>query len=533
MPAPPTDMDMEPVESNLDEDAWLNTISVGSTSKGRKAKEHFNFDVFSVPFEKMFPGTVTVDTQSVNMNIKVEECEQTAVMEVVMGTKFTCRVCGCIFSALREQYDHFKSPLHVVNLKRSLVGLESVNHEDDIDSDEEENLENDDEVVIDEPTDIFDLMKYNKDGKLSSESTLFKEGWVRKYNHKANGSVVAFRKLSSNWEFSISSAIFSLSLTHSDPSSSSAAESHSEGANPWVTLKNTLQIFHQGEKLHSCVLILQSGMFSGGVFEGNKCILHKVFRRYTVRAKAGGGQSSFDSNGRKAKSAGATLRRYGEQALKEDVHSLLMSWLPYLQSSVVILTAIPNTMKHYIFSDTLQQSGFHRDDARIKTIPFMIKKPTFEEIKIAHQKCMLIEFSLIKELDSALKEESGLDTVMEELVVVPPPVSATTIARTKAEVVASSDVEELSPLEVVVPEEVCGLLRKLVTDLGSGHGEHFSQLMTAIGVAAAAAAASTDNSGAVESISQHQYQSLWLSTPHSLEQLETPLHVAAEGIKII
>lgn len=44
--------------------------------------------------------------------------------------------------------------------------------------------------------------------------------------------------------------------------------------------------------------------------------VHKTFHCYTVRAKQGGGQSARDAKGGNApKSAGASLRRYNEQAL--------------------------------------------------------------------------------------------------------------------------------------------------------------------------------------------------------------------------
>jgi Bacteroidetes VLRF1 release factor len=42
---------------------------------------------------------------------------------------------------------------------------------------------------------------------------------------------------------------------------------------------------------------------------------HKTFRRYTIRAKRGGSQSSYDTSGRRPKSMGAQLRRYGEQVI--------------------------------------------------------------------------------------------------------------------------------------------------------------------------------------------------------------------------
>ena len=49
---------------------------------------------------------------------------------------------------------------------------------------------------------------------------------------------------------------------------------------------------------------------AGAVFDGNTVLEHKVLRRYTVRAKAGGGQSSHDNKSGKAQSAGAMMRRY-------------------------------------------------------------------------------------------------------------------------------------------------------------------------------------------------------------------------------
>ena len=46
-------------------------------------------------------------------------------------------------------------------------------------------------------------------------------------------------------------------------------------------------------------------------------LLHKTFHRYTTRRKQGGSQGLNDAAGKKAISAGAMLRRYGEQALRD------------------------------------------------------------------------------------------------------------------------------------------------------------------------------------------------------------------------
>lgn len=49
----------------------------------------------------------------------------------------------------------------------------------------------------------------------------------------------------------------------------------------------------------------------------NEVLMHKTFHRYTTRRKQGGSQSTNDNSKSKAVSAGAMLRRYGEQALRE------------------------------------------------------------------------------------------------------------------------------------------------------------------------------------------------------------------------
>jgi hypothetical protein len=49
---------------------------------------------------------------------------------------------------------------------------------------------------------------------------------------------------------------------------------------------------------------------------------HKTFHRYTTRRKQGGSQSVNDNAKGNAKSAGALLRRYGEQALRDVCNQL-------------------------------------------------------------------------------------------------------------------------------------------------------------------------------------------------------------------
>lgn len=107
------------------------------------------------------------------------------------------------------------------------------------------------------------------------------------------------------------------------------------------------------------VLLLRSGRFAGAVFDKEKAVCHKSFQRYTTRRKQGGSQSAHDASGGKAKSAGATLRRYNEAALKQDVADLMVQWKDVLNSADLIFIACAKTERAVFFSSkpAVLQSG--------------------------------------------------------------------------------------------------------------------------------------------------------------------------------
>ena len=84
------------------------------------------------------------------------------------------------------------------------------------------------------------------------------------------------------------------------------------------------------------VLCVSSGRFAAGVFRRGTLVDHKTISRYTTRRKQGGAQANNDQHGGgKAKSAGATLRRYNELEFHKDVQSLLASerWKDHLEEA--------------------------------------------------------------------------------------------------------------------------------------------------------------------------------------------------------
>eukprot|EP00438_Fugacium_kawagutii_P005661 Skav227791 [mRNA] locus=scaffold948:26557:28224:+ [translate_table: standard] len=138
------------------------------------------------------------------------------------------------------------------------------------------------------------------------------------------------------------------------------------------------------------VCALRSGHFAGAIFKGQEAVVHKAIHRYTVRAKAGGAQSSCDS-GKKVKSVGSSLRRYGEQRLAEEIKELLTEkWADQLADYELILVSVSKRMKSTLLGT--EKEPFLPATHRIRKLPFMIGKPTFEAVQSAYLRAASVVF---------------------------------------------------------------------------------------------------------------------------------------------
>lgn len=127
------------------------------------------------------------------------------------------------------------------------------------------------------------------------------------------------------------------------------------------------------------VLLASGGHFAGCVFDGNNVVAQKTFHRYVVRAKAGKKQSVKDGSGRAAHSAGASLRRYNELALKKDIQELLLSWKPYFDACTSVFIYAPSNNRQLLFSGEKPYFGHSQSVAR--NISFTVRRPTLKEAK--------------------------------------------------------------------------------------------------------------------------------------------------------
>ncbi|KAG9018896.1 hypothetical protein FRB90_008477 [Tulasnella sp. 427] len=138
-------------------------------------------------------------------------------------------------------------------------------------------------------------------------------------------------------------------------------------------------------------------------------IRHKTFHRYTTRRKQGGSQSVNDNAKGPAKSAGALLRRYGEQALKDDIRGLLAEWREDIEASERIFIRA-NTANMRIFLD-FEDSPVRKNDERLRTFPFPTRRPTQSEVVRCVTEVLRVKVSHLTEEALAAQDQALLDSL--------------------------------------------------------------------------------------------------------------------------
>lgn len=115
-------------------------------------------------------------------------------------------------------------------------------------------------------------------------------------------------------------------------------------------------------------------------------LAHKTFHRYTTRRKQGGSQAAQDATGRHAKSAGANLRRYGEQQLRDEIHTLLnrRGWRELIARSEHVwvrapMRAAPGVLWHWPGSVVSPLDESYANGT-LSSIPIATQRPTLSEI---------------------------------------------------------------------------------------------------------------------------------------------------------
>ncbi|KAG0327533.1 hypothetical protein BGZ99_007371 [Dissophora globulifera] len=199
-------------------------------------------------------------------------------------------------------------------------------------------------------------------------------------------------------------------------------------------------------------------MIGGGHFAGVVMDLAGQVSSH-VRRKQGGSQATHGI----ANSAGARIRMYNEEALKTEVRELLDGWSHWIQQSECVFVHSPGNNRRVLFYDNSILSTADRQ-GRVRTIPFLTRRPTLSELKRAYQELTTVKVSIVTK--EALErqerqEKEALERALEA--------SASQHTKSTKSKDASSSGKGLSSLPEATPE-----LLKLVELVKKGRAEAMS-----------------------------------------------------------
>ncbi|KAI4354908.1 hypothetical protein L6164_003733 [Bauhinia variegata] len=271
--------------------------------------------------------------------------------------RWTCNTCKAQFESLQDQRSHFKSDVHRFNVKLTIAGKNIVKEEDfealtsdsikDFDVSSISGSEDDDETDSQSQRDVH---------KKSSDN--FKQ---KLHVCLENGQRVSI------WKCLIMNM------------AEDVFYDNEKAENKVIEKLKSMTLEPRNNTHLRIVLLASGGHFAGCVFDGDVVVAHKTFHRYVVRAKAGKKQSSKDASGRAAHSAGASLRRYNELALKKEIQELLTAWRSYFDASVCTFVHAPSSSRQLLFDG--ERPCFSDQHCVVRNIPLTIRRPTFREAR--------------------------------------------------------------------------------------------------------------------------------------------------------
>lgn len=271
--------------------------------------------------------------------------------DLVIADAHSCSCCSVKFPDPTAQRAHFKLDWHRYNIKRQLAGLSPVREEafgtmaDD--GDEIESISGSESESEEETKDDFEQAPHRH---------------AKVFFRNSKGQVISLYRCL-------------LSSSKDGPESGSYVDA-------------ALQLVKNDKW---AVIMLGGGHFAAGIFKGQEALVHKTFHCYTVRAKQGGSQSTRDSKGGShPKSAGASLRRYNEQALIQHVQELISSWADHFSSSSIIFyRAVGPHNRSVLFGG--KNPPLDKTDNRLRKIPFPTRRATYKEVQRVHGMLSFIE----------------------------------------------------------------------------------------------------------------------------------------------
>jgi hypothetical protein len=323
-----------------------------------------------------------------------------------------CSLCGMSFVTVQEQRDHLKTDLHYYNLKQKLNGLRPVSEtefeklvsENDvsISGSDTSDAEGEEEEASRKDTTLSALLKKQASlaDKRNPDDADENGGPEARKRGPGNPPLLWFSspKLPDHTYFGIYRALFTAEEL------SSWGEKHfvdtiKDKQLPPISMPkaskdgNAVDLAYHGKHIFMCMIggghfaamvvclaPKQSKHGPGPLNREAVVLAHKTFHRYTTRRKQGGSQSANDNAKGAAHSAGASIRRYNEQALVEDIRELLKDWKLLIDTSdLLFIRATGATNRRTLFGPYDDQV-MRSNDPRIRGFPFSTRRATQNEL---------------------------------------------------------------------------------------------------------------------------------------------------------
>lgn len=327
-------------------------------------------------------------------------------IQIVKKNGFHCNACDIELENSDKQKEHYQNELHTVNLRRKFRQLPPLKSMDEIAKDKESSLQKEEEEMEE-----IDTITEDSNSSSSNET---EEDEVEEDIYARNTTTLdaQFKQLEpfqendtriSHLANQTPYVLFKSDLLRRERTAFGAYKTlfnDDQLENPLETFSNWSKDIESVSNKFSAIFMIGGGHFAGAIISHQRLNIsgnlrkqdispqeqatmfleHKTFHRYTTRRKQGGLQSAMDNAKGKANSAGSSIRRYNEAALKVDVQTLLQDWKPYLDNCENIFIRARAAPDRRMFFD---EGFFAKDDQRIKGLPFTTGRPTVGELKKA------------------------------------------------------------------------------------------------------------------------------------------------------
>ncbi|GAO51568.1 hypothetical protein SAICODRAFT_33649 [Saitoella complicata NRRL Y-17804] len=315
-----------------------------------------------------------------------------------------CRVES--FAIVQDRRAHYKSMLHTFNVKRSVAGEKTVEGEEfekmlenlneSLSGSESSGSEDEEESAMDEIAQL--LRKHATVAPLES---------LEDRSMKQNKSPLMWLS-SSALDADARLGIYRALLTQDELDAPLDSIRKKQIPTPAVqySARSVAMIMIGGG--HFAAMIVSCAPKQGGEVA---VLAHKTFHRYTTRRKQGGAQSANDAAKGAAHSAGASIRRYNEAALRQDIRDLLASWKGMMDKcELVFIRATGTENRRALFG--YDEAVVKANDPRIRGFPFTTRRPTQSELIRCFQELTRVKVSthVEKEVQKPAKDLSKKTT---------------------------------------------------------------------------------------------------------------------------